>query len=73
MELGVEVDEDSRAIRGGESSCGVSTPMVWKPFIRTGWFEVARRGMQSAGGGSSSMHCNFIANDCYNGVEAVGG
>jgi hypothetical protein len=67
------VDEDLRAIGSGENSCGVSTPMVLKPFIRTGWFEAARRGMQSAGSGSSSMRCNFIANDCYDGVETVGG
>lgn len=73
MELGTAVDEASRATGGGENSCVVSTPMQWKHFIWTGWLEAACRGMQSAGGGSSSMSYNFVANDGSDGVKTIAG
>jgi hypothetical protein len=55
VELIVAVDEASRMTGGGGNSCGVASPVLWPPYIRSRWCEAAHWRMASADDDRASM------------------
>jgi hypothetical protein len=55
VELIAVVAESSRTTGGDGSRCGVVSPVIWPPYIRSVCCEAVHRGMPLAGGEVASM------------------
>jgi hypothetical protein len=55
VELVMVVDESSRTMGGDGSQCGVASPVLPAPYIRSMCCEALHRGMPSTGGEVASM------------------
>jgi hypothetical protein len=60
VKLFMAVDEASRTMSDGGGRCRVASPMPWPPYIWSGWFRVAHRGISLAGGDSTPMRLDLL-------------